>query len=333
MSAVTHTTMTEFDEALIARLQENPRAPWAELARHLACSPATVRRAWERLRDSERAWVTSYPGPASGVVMGVVDLQARPGRGLEVAAALVSQPRAFTVSSMTGGRDLNTLVFAKDLAEFREVTQVDLPAIPGVAWTRNSVVTTLYADGADWMRRQRRQAGPRVEARRMPSDGVHRWPLLTHVGALERDGRASYQHLGRDAAGSARISRELHAALASGALRQRVDVAPGAATGQIAMSLWLQVPPQHVDTAGSRLGSHPAVRLCASLAGGSANLYVIVWLASLGEATQMEAALMELFPAVVLDRSLIVNYHKRLGWVFDRHGRRTGHVPWLGGAH
>lgn len=327
---MTSPSMTERDLALYDVLQHEPRASWASVGRRLHVAAPTARRQWERLRADGDVCVTTYAGPGSGAVQGLLDVQVRPGRVEDVAAALVRHPRAYTVSSMTGGRDLNVLVYARDMVEFRRVVQADLPGIDGIASTRASVTTIIYSDGADWVRdggirRVTRQASDAV-----PRSDVDAGLFLDLMRELEPDGRRPITELAdRLAITPDRARSRLQHALDTGEIRQRVDLSARLSEWRFSAAFWLQVPVERLEPVAARMRLHPAVRLCMSLTGGPANLYVIAWLRSLREESDVESGLVAGMPAIVLDRSIIVHYHKRLGWLYDDAGSRVGHVSWV----
>ena len=116
------------------------------------------------------------------------------------------------------------------------------------------------------------------------------------------------------------------AALDSGQLVQRIDLTRRKPLFPYALALWLVVPADKQEDFAARAGHLSHVRLCASLAGGPSNMYVVVWLRSLSEAAVREAELVQFHNARVVDRAMILHYHKYLGQVFDDDDHRVGFV-------
>ena len=150
------------------------------------------------------------------------------------------------------------------------------------------------------------------------------------LGELERDGRASAatlaERLGTSEAHARRITRRL---LADGWVQQRIDVSLEQRMWPHALALWMVVPAARLEATAVQIAQMPMTRLCAALAGGSTNLYVIVWLRDLEEAATIEAELARSLELRVLDRAILLHYYKRLGHLFDDANRREGHVSWL----
>lgn len=126
--------------------------------------------------------------------------------------------------------------------------------------------------------------------------------------------------------GQAHARRLLTAALDSGQLVQRIDLTRRKPLFPYALALWLVVPADKQEDFAARAGHLSHVRLCASLAGGPSNMYVVVWLRSLSEAAVREAELVQFHNARVVDRAMILHYHKYLGQVFDDDDHRVGFV-------
>ncbi|MET4098503.1 DNA-binding Lrp family transcriptional regulator [Agrococcus sp. UYP10] len=324
--------LSHSDLALIEALQRDPRAPWAQVAHALGVSAPTARRRWERLSAEGAAWITTYPGMGAGLVAGLVEVRCRPGTSDDVAAELVRHPRIVTVSAQTGDRDLGLIIFAEDLTELRRIVQRDLGSHADVLHVRSSIMTRVFREGSHW--RAGVLGGTSREASAGPTATVARQlgaPTTRAVlGTLERDGRAPTARIAEAlGTGEAHARRSVHRLLESRRIVQRVDVTLDQPHWPHSLALWMVVPAGQLDEAARRIGELPTIRLCAALAGGASNLYVIAWLRSLEQAAEIEAQITRGLPARVLDRSLLLHYYKRLGHLFDDQRRRVGQVPWV----
>jgi DNA-binding Lrp family transcriptional regulator len=322
------TLLTESDLALVEALQPDVRAPWAVVGAALGVSAATARRRWERLVERGGAWFTSYPRPGEADAWGFVEVRCRPGTVDDVAAALVREPTVLTISGVTGDRDLVLLVGAESMRELRVVLQQRIGTLDDVVSARTALMTKLYVEGSSW-----RPGVPRIDRpvrqRRGPVRLGGREQRDAVLAVLERDGRAGSAELaaalGVGESHARRITGEL---VATRRIVQRVDVSLDQRIWPHALVLWMVAPAASVDAVARRIGELPLTRLCAAIAGGASNLYVIVWLRSLAEAPKVEAEIVGDGGVRVLDRSLMLHYYKRLGHVFDAHGKRTGFVSW-----
>jgi len=348
--------LSDPDLALVTALQADPRAPWAHVGAVTGTSAAAARRRWEALERAGSAWITTWPGPWSELLVGIVEVRCRPGTVDAVAGTLRRHPRIVTISGTTGDRDLVLTVVVDDLRELRGVLQEALPSVDGVTRVTSSVATTMFSDGSRWRAvgepaEQRRGgigaggagagagagagpgAGVGVVAGATTASGPDRGQWTTVLAELERDGRAPGRALAAALGTSdAHARRVLQRLLDTGRVRQRVDVATGHRRWPHALALWMVVPAARLAAAAAQIAALAPTRLCASLAGGASNLYVIVWLRDLSEAGSVEAELVRSLEVRVLDRALLLHYYKRVGHVFDADGRREGHVSWVGGG-
>lgn len=322
--------LSDSDLALVEVLQRNVRASWASIGEALGVSAPTARRRWERLVERGGAWFTSYLRPGDDETWGIAEVRCRPGTVDGVAAVLVREPKVLTLSGTTGERDLLVMVGADSMREMRAVLQGNLGQLDDVVSVRTSLMTRLYVDGSNWrpgtLHSARREQLP-PKPGNASSSVQHRDAVLR---VLEHDARANAEDLakalGVGASHARRVAGEL---LGARTIVQRVDVSLEQRIWPHALVLWLVAPAASIDAVARRIGELPLTRLCASVAGGASNLYVIVWLRSLAEASQVEAEVVGSGGVRVLDRSLLLHYYKRLGHVFDADNRRTDFVSYL----
>jgi DNA-binding Lrp family transcriptional regulator len=142
------THMDEIDQALIARLQENARAPVAELARALSLSRTTVQSRLERLERT--GVVTGYTVRLSeaherGQIHAYVMLTVVPKQAASVVAAARRMSAVRQLQSVSGPFDLIARCAAPSVAAMDELIDA-LGALDGVERTTSSVVLSTKID-------------------------------------------------------------------------------------------------------------------------------------------------------------------------------------------
>jgi len=323
--------LTELDLAIVNALQIRPRAPWTVVAAALGVDAVTVARRWERLHDAGLAWVTVYPfDPAAGAGA-LIEIDCAPGRSTEVAQALACEPCIATVEHTAGSRDLLITVLAPDFAALAGFTVDRLGTAPGVTGTRTHLYTRVYRVGASWRlasldHEQHRtiEPNPYRRDRPIPDLGAHRDLIL----ALGPDGRMSFTDLAMALGVSVNTARRrLTRLLDSGRLVLRCDAARSVSGSPLTVTLWADVPPEHLDAAGNYLAQLPQVRACLA-ASGTHNLLLTVWLHSLHDAHKLEQRLAVEFPHLrIVERAVALRTVKIMGRLLDSESRAIGFVP------
>ena len=326
-------TPDEQDLALVEALQVSPRAPWSAVARTLGTSPATAARRWQRLADAGLAWVTGAPGVRAwdGQCLAYAAVSCEPGRKLDVAAVLTADPQALTVELTAGAADLLVTVAAADLAALSRYLLERLDRVPGVTGTHTRIATRLWTEGSAWrlgvlgseeVATLPRPAGAPVPA--AATGAVDR----TLLGALARDGRASYAELAVAAGVSpATARRRVERLIASGTVLLRTEVSAPLVGWPVAVVFSADAPAGQVGAMAAAVGRIRQVRLCATLA-GAPSLIVIAWLRTVEEVHRFELALLEAVPGlVIVDRLVVLRSLKRMGRLLDDSGRAVGVVP------
>jgi len=140
--------MDEIDRALVARLQDNARAPAAELARALGLSRTTVQSRLERLERT--GVVTGYTVRLSdaherGLIHAYVMLTVAPKQAAAVVAAARRMPQVRQLQSVSGPFDLIARCAAPSVADMDAVIDA-FGALEGVERTTSSVVLSTKID-------------------------------------------------------------------------------------------------------------------------------------------------------------------------------------------
>src|SRR5690625_4049770 len=189
-------SLSESDLELFDALQENPRASWADLSRRLGVSAPTVRRRSGRLEETGSAWISTYADMNSGVINASVRVKCQPGMTLCVAEELARIPEVLSVSEMTGSFDLQLVVMAEEMSQFRTVAHKGIGAISGIVEVHSALMTIVFHEGSNWKtgalsarsgKAKLQDLGPRAE--------VFDSRVRAVLGILERSGRAPVKHV------------------------------------------------------------------------------------------------------------------------------------------
>jgi DNA-binding Lrp family transcriptional regulator len=133
---------TNADNALIAILRENARAPTAEIARRLGVSRTTVQSRLERLE--RRGVITGYTLRLSeeqtrSLLRAHILLTIVPKLIREVEAGLREIPAVRTLHSVSGNFDMIAIIEAKSVGELDELAD-RIGALEGVERTSTSLI-------------------------------------------------------------------------------------------------------------------------------------------------------------------------------------------------
>jgi DNA-binding Lrp family transcriptional regulator len=134
--------MDELDERLIARLQEDARAPVSELARELGLSRTTLQSRLARLERS--GVITGYSVKLSeqrvaSVIHAFVMLTVEPKQAAAVTSALRRISNVRRLQSVSGPFDMIATVEAVSVLAM-DTTIDEIGALPGVERTNSSIV-------------------------------------------------------------------------------------------------------------------------------------------------------------------------------------------------
>jgi DNA-binding Lrp family transcriptional regulator len=142
------------DARVVAAVQRDPRASYAQLAAMIGASETTVQRRLQRLRSS-----------GAIVVIGVVDAQmcglgdpalvylsTEPRATLRVAHTLAARPDVRFVCIVNGHNDIVCELIVRDRIHLANVLLAQLSAIDGVRSTSTAIVLRTYKTRDEWSR-------------------------------------------------------------------------------------------------------------------------------------------------------------------------------------
>lgn len=324
-------SLDDLDQRLIHALQVSPRAPWTALAPVLGADPVTLARRWARLTSEGLVYVTGY-GAGGATQLSLIEIECSPGETLAVAAALASDPEAFTIDLTAGGRDIMLSLAAAGTEAVASWTLERIRGVPGVRAMRTHLVSEVVTDARSW--RLRALSKDEVARVAVLDDRAPARPVVVRpeqgraiAAALTGDGRVGLTELAARAGLTPRRTRDALASLrASGRFVMRVDVARAHTPWPIYAWYFLRVPAAMVARVGPQLGRMDEVRLVVTTV-GEYNVIVAVWLRTLQDVGRLEAIIEERLPGVTIaDRSVVLRTTKHLGHHLDDRGRATGRI-------
>lgn len=126
------------DSAIIARLEQDGRAPFRQIARELSVSEATVRARYRRLSESGRLRIVAFSDPAagSGARFALVFLKVTPEHHDAVVKTLVGRTEVSYVSTILGARDVFAQVLVANDDELWRLLQNVIRPLAGVIDTK-----------------------------------------------------------------------------------------------------------------------------------------------------------------------------------------------------
>ncbi|MEO5318191.1 Lrp/AsnC family transcriptional regulator [Arthrobacter sp. CC3] len=320
--------LDELDLRLINALQIQPRVSWAALGRVLGVDPATLGRRWDRISTEGLAWVTGYavdrlsPGA-------IVEVEAMPGKLLELAKALLEDPEVATVDITAGSRDLVLSVIAPTSeALYRYVLErLEKPNL--VSKVYSHPIAKVLAEASQW--RLRALDTMQVEALRAlkPESGrMRRFNEFDEAVAEElfRNGRATANEIAASiGANQRRVRESIASQLSAGTIRLRTDVLRSESGWPVNAWYFLSLPAAHADRIARQLSRLDEIRTVLSIV-GRYNIAMTVWMRTLEDVSRLEAAIEEQLPEVrIADRSVVMRTTKLVGTLLDENGRRRGY--------
>ncbi|KAA0940439.1 Lrp/AsnC family transcriptional regulator [Streptomyces apricus] len=274
-------TVDELDRRVIAALQLNGRAPWSAVARWVGASETTAQRRYRSLRERGLLRVVGtleLDRTREGSSM-LVRVQARPGRGLDVADRLTASADVRFVAVVTGAADIVVDFVARDNEEMMRILFTDLPAADLITSTEAVPVIRAFTSASRWdtgllpaeAAADLRPAPPDPSGDRAEWDGTPRALTALEqavVAALKEDGRTPVSTLARGLGHTeSSVARAMERLIARGVLQFRTLVEPALLGYDAEFMLWLSIEPDRLDAAGRQLAGHPGTKFLGAATG------------------------------------------------------------------
>ena len=268
--------LDDMDARVVAAVQRDPRASYAQLAALIGASETTVQRRLQRLRSSGAIAVIAV---VDAQLCGLGDpalvyLTTEPRATLRVAHTLAARPDVRFVSIVNGHNDIVCELIVRDRTHLANVLLVELSAIDGVRSTSTAIVLRTYKTRDEWSRglladtgkdaldHDAREAGSRPR----PLDDLDR--LL--IAALREDGRRSFVDLAAELGISeTAVARRHRALIEAGQLGVVALVDPLIMGFGVEGFLHFKIDPSRIESVARFLSRRREVRYLSATAGHS----------------------------------------------------------------
>ncbi len=141
------------DEAIIALLRIDGRAPYRSIARELGVTESTVRSRVRRLEESNTmrvVAVTDTEAAGFGMLLAIgVEVDGRSPEA--VARELADFPEVFSVNVVMGAQDIEILVVTRDQETLGDLVGERLAAVPGVRRLTPALALDVLKNQPDWV--------------------------------------------------------------------------------------------------------------------------------------------------------------------------------------
>jgi DNA-binding Lrp family transcriptional regulator len=279
---MTETTTTELlddvDRRIVAALQTDPRAAWAQLGALVGVSETTVMRRVQRLRESGSLIVLAAPDPLRcGLGQPVhVYFQTFPGMAAQVAQQLARRPDVRYVSMLAGSQDVMCELIAPDHRYLRDVILGELADESAVRSSTTAVVLKQFKISDEWSDallhagREIPRSAP-IAPQPAPDKPQRLYELDSQLlAALSGDGRRSYADLSADLGISeTTVARRLTALTAARRVYFLALVDPSALGYDLEAILHFRVEASTLESVASTLMATTQVRYIAATTGTS----------------------------------------------------------------
>lgn len=262
----------DLDMKIMEALHIDGRASWQRIARVLNVNERTVARRGNALLSSGTVQVVAVSMPALGHV---VAIRCGHGQARMTSRALSHHEFSHWTHVTTGDSDVVAEVMVETPLQSNFLLE-DLPAVAGIRDIRTYPVLE-YLRLARWW--QLDILSPE-ERRAMSSEAAvstHQYIGTTEnlphrdqalVQLLNRDGRMSYEELGRRTGTSdVTAKRRVDALRREGVIAIRAVIEPEAIGLGTETLTWLEVPPQHLRTVTEGIRSSPRIKYASRIAG------------------------------------------------------------------
>lgn len=268
--------MEPVDARIVAAVQADARASYAQLATMLDVSESTVMRRLQRLRSSGELVVIGVIDPQRcGLGRPVlVQLRTEPSRTLEVAQTVAARTDVRFLTLVSGRSDIICELIVRDRRHLATTLLQELAKIDGITSTSTAAVLRTYKTRDEWsmvLLPDSVVANPPASS---PDVGL-KAPKLDHldlalISALGQDGRRSYVDLASELGLSeTAVARRLSTLLAGKQLALATLVDPSALGFEVEAFLRLRVDLAAAETVATLLASRTEIRYVSATAGYS----------------------------------------------------------------
>jgi DNA-binding Lrp family transcriptional regulator len=266
------------DRRIVAALQADPRASWAQLGTVVGVSETTVLRRVQRMRDGGVLEVVAAPDPLHCGFGQPVLLQFRtvPGKAPDLARYLAERADARFVALLTGRSDVLCELIAPDRRYLSRFLSEEVPTTGAVLGTTTEIVLRTFKTSDQWSRTLLDpDAAPEPPRPRPLSAPAEKHAKLDEMdmrllAALGGDGRRSYADLSAELGLSETAIARRVTALTSSNRLYFVAMVDSAALGfELEVLVRLRVELAALESIASDLTAMPEVRYMSATTGYS----------------------------------------------------------------
>ena len=268
--------LDDLDRQIVAALQADPRASWAQLGAAVGVSETTALRRVQRLRESGRLVIVAAPDPLQCGFGQPVLLQFRtvPGHALELAHQLALRADTRFVATLTGRSDVMCELIAPDRQYLSRVVTRDLSNAGAVLSTTSEIVLKTFKTSDQWSRTLLLSDDTAGQQRDPATSTVKKVKLddmdMRLLEALAADGRRSYADLSSELGLSeTAIARRVAALTSSHRLYFVAMVDPAALGFELEVLIHFRVDLAQLETVAFALADTPEVRYVSATTGYS----------------------------------------------------------------
>lgn len=147
-----HSGLDRVDREIVAALQVDGRRSYTRLAADIGVNESVVRYRVQRMQRDGILQVVGIADPLKiGFdMMALVTISVEPGRGDEVAAAIVEFPEVSYLATIAGGYDLHVEVVCRDATHFHELLSTRIQRVDGVRSTSSSLILKIHKMAYGW---------------------------------------------------------------------------------------------------------------------------------------------------------------------------------------
>jgi DNA-binding Lrp family transcriptional regulator len=277
------TRLDQVDRRIVAALQTDPRASWAQLGVVVGVAETTVLRRVQRMREHGVLEVVAAPDPLHCGFGQPVLLQFRtvPGKAADLARYLAERADSRFVALVTGRSDVLCELVAPDRHYLSQFLTEEVPTTGTVLGTTTDIVLRTFKTSDQWSRtlldpdaaaappKPRPVSAPPVSG---PLDKTSKLDKIDMrlLAALGADGRRSYADLSAELGLSeTAIARRVTALTASNRLYFVAMVDSAALGFELEVMVRLRVELAVLESVASALAGMPEVRYISATTGYS----------------------------------------------------------------
>jgi len=265
------------DRRIVAALQADPRASWAQLGAVVGVSETTVLRRVQRMRDGGVLEVVAAPDPLHCGFGQPVLLQFRtvPGKAPALARYLAERADSRFVALLTGRSDVLCELIAPDRRYLSQFLNEEVPTTGAVLGTNSEIVLRTFKTSDQWSRTLLDpDAQPAAPEPRPVTPAAKNAKLdkmdMRLLAALGGDGRRSYADLSAELGLSeTAIARRVSALTAANKLYFVAMVDSSALGFELEVLVHLRVELAALESIACGLAAMPEVRYISATTGYS----------------------------------------------------------------